>query len=275
MSRGGSELEHTVDRLFTAGHPLSPALANKLLAFGPVLEEPLLALIADDALFEADARGRGLAPVHALRLLGRMQATRAIPRMIEILAASDDATYAHGAAYHGLIDMGAAALEPCLAAHSSSDDEEARSSLVHVMAHLGTRDDRVYQLIVADLDDDPGLTGALLGEHGDPRGLPLIARVLDDLVAGTEAVIEDFADSQDVLELVAAIEHLGGTPHPAHLHLRDRVLADRRVRYGLDGVKRSPVRASDSPGRNDPCPCGSGRKYKKYHLPEDEAGEPD
>ena len=24
-------------------------------------------------------------------------------------------------------------------------------------------------------------------------------------------------------------------------------------------------------GRNDPCPCGSGKKYKKCHLPEDEA----
>ncbi|MBN2736994.1 MAG: SEC-C domain-containing protein [Spirochaetales bacterium] len=24
-------------------------------------------------------------------------------------------------------------------------------------------------------------------------------------------------------------------------------------------------------GRNDSCPCGSGKKYKKCHLPEDEA----
>jgi hypothetical protein len=24
------------------------------------------------------------------------------------------------------------------------------------------------------------------------------------------------------------------------------------------------------PGRNEPCRCGSGRKYKKCHLPEDE-----
>jgi uncharacterized protein YecA (UPF0149 family) len=24
------------------------------------------------------------------------------------------------------------------------------------------------------------------------------------------------------------------------------------------------------PGRNDPCWCGSGAKYKKCHLPEDE-----
>ena len=26
-------------------------------------------------------------------------------------------------------------------------------------------------------------------------------------------------------------------------------------------------------GRNDPCPCGSGKKYKKCHLTEDEAAK--
>ena len=26
-------------------------------------------------------------------------------------------------------------------------------------------------------------------------------------------------------------------------------------------------------GRNDPCPCGSGQKYKKCHLAEDEAAK--
>jgi hypothetical protein len=26
-------------------------------------------------------------------------------------------------------------------------------------------------------------------------------------------------------------------------------------------------------GRNDPCPCGSGRKYKKCHLVQDEAAQ--
>ena len=29
------------------------------------------------------------------------------------------------------------------------------------------------------------------------------------------------------------------------------------------------------PNRNDPCPCGSGRKYKKCHLEADEASERD
>jgi preprotein translocase subunit SecA len=31
-----------------------------------------------------------------------------------------------------------------------------------------------------------------------------------------------------------------------------------------------PARAVPRVGRNDPCPCGSGKKYKKCHMPADE-----
>src|SRR5258708_2364089 len=34
------------------------------------------------------------------------------------------------------------------------------------------------------------------------------------------------------------------------------------------------VRAGPRVGRNDPCPCGSGKKYKKCHLPLEEGGSP-
>jgi preprotein translocase subunit SecA len=30
-----------------------------------------------------------------------------------------------------------------------------------------------------------------------------------------------------------------------------------------DSAPQKPVRAEDTVGRNDPCPCGSGKKYKK------------
>jgi preprotein translocase subunit SecA len=31
------------------------------------------------------------------------------------------------------------------------------------------------------------------------------------------------------------------------------------------GNKPQPVRVEAKVGRNDPCPCGSGKKYKKCH----------
>ena len=46
--------------------------------------------------------------------------------------------------------------------------------------------------------------------------------------------------------------------------------------FGVDAVDDFSPFANDGPftpraGRNEPCPCGSGRKYKKCHLPTDEA----
>jgi len=32
-----------------------------------------------------------------------------------------------------------------------------------------------------------------------------------------------------------------------------------------DSVKQEPVRVGPKVGRNDPCPCGSGKKFKACH----------
>jgi len=39
-----------------------------------------------------------------------------------------------------------------------------------------------------------------------------------------------------------------------------------------DGAATPVTRAGPRVGRNDPCPCGSGKKYKKCHLPLEEGG---
>ena len=36
-------------------------------------------------------------------------------------------------------------------------------------------------------------------------------------------------------------------------------------------AKAEPARRTDRPGRNDPCWCGSEKKYKKCHFASDEA----
>ncbi len=45
---------------------------------------------------------------------------------------------------------------------------------------------------------------------------------------------------------------------------RERVAKVTGESAGSDGtVKKQPVKKGKKPGRNDPCPCGSGKKYKK------------
>ena len=38
-------------------------------------------------------------------------------------------------------------------------------------------------------------------------------------------------------------------------------------------VKKIPVRKEKKVGPNDPCPCGSGKKYKKCCMQKDKMGE--
>jgi uncharacterized protein YecA (UPF0149 family) len=39
---------------------------------------------------------------------------------------------------------------------------------------------------------------------------------------------------------------------------------DRYCRKRKAGTQ--PIRKAKEPGRNDPCPCGSGKKYKHCHI---------
>ena len=45
---------------------------------------------------------------------------------------------------------------------------------------------------------------------------------------------------------------------------RERVAKVTGESAGSDGtVKKQPIKKGQKVGRNDPCPCGSGKKYKK------------
>jgi preprotein translocase subunit SecA len=45
---------------------------------------------------------------------------------------------------------------------------------------------------------------------------------------------------------------------------------EREPASGQAVAVTEPVRSGPRVGRNDPCPCGSGKKYKKCHMPIDE-----
>jgi len=44
---------------------------------------------------------------------------------------------------------------------------------------------------------------------------------------------------------------------------REKVAEPLAASHGDDGPKKPVIRSNDKVGRNDPCPCGSGKKYKK------------
>ncbi|KKT33028.1 MAG: Protein translocase subunit SecA, partial [Candidatus Woesebacteria bacterium GW2011_GWB1_44_11b] len=62
-------------------------------------------------------------------------------------------------------------------------------------------------------------------------------------------------------ELAHRIFRIGISPRPEIPLERARTNIDRSDNIGLTG-NRGKI------GRNDPCPCGSGKKYKKCHYPQ-------
>ncbi|MBW2527693.1 MAG: YchJ family protein [Deltaproteobacteria bacterium] len=73
-------------------------------------------------------------------------------------------------------------------------------------------------------------------------------------------------DEQGVVEFVAHYEIKGR--EFAHHERAEFQKVRGKWRY-VDGemVKPKPVKVGPKIGRNDPCPCGSGKKYKKCCLP--------
>ena len=88
------------------------------------------------------------------------------------------------------------------------------------------------------------------------------AGVYFDALAGIEAL---------VLDEKALAEYLGDVAPGQTLQRDDLVdeacwaLQDLRLYWLEHRPKTAPVRVEPAPGRNDPCPCGSGRKYKRCH----------
>lgn len=88
----------------------------------------------------------------------------------------------------------------------------------------------------------------------------------------SHAITDD--DQEGWVEFIA---HFSEEGHPGQLHERSRFVREQGLWRYIDGTmnqhdaspttqpveRQTPVRNSVNVGRNDPCPCGSGKKYKK------------
>jgi SEC-C motif-containing protein len=82
-------------------------------------------------------------------------------------------------------------------------------------------------------------------------------------VVSTEAGGE--GDEQGIVEFIARFDVQGA---PQQHHERARFVRHNKKWMYMDGeeIKPQPIRrAAPRVGRNDPCPCGSGKKFKKCY----------
>ena len=104
-------------------------------------------------------------------------------------------------------------------------------------------------------------------ETGDAAGTLLLD------IGGTSGfgIKEKRADQGAPEHLIKDLWTLFKRRHDVETVLQQREAQIKAIGETLWLPVRKPVRATPKPRRNDPCPCGSGRKYKKCCLRKDSA----
>jgi hypothetical protein len=183
-----------------------------------------------------------------------------------------------------LLTLGLCAIDGCLEAYATTDDD-TRDSLAFVLGRCGMHDERIYAVLLDTLERSPELGANGLVDYGDPRALAALSQRFDALPIRDEG---SPVDNHVFVELRCAIEDLGGHLTGEQAAKAERADAPRRRFVAqLEGMREhaaappprvdpawSPPAVDRGPftrkprklGRNAPCWCGSGKKYKKCHL---------
>lgn len=165
-------------------------------------------------------------------------------------------------------------LDQILTEFDLCDDADDRILVAQRMLRMRSRDHRILQALLRLVDESPQAGAACVVEYGDAQAVEDLSRALDGLTARPVADCPLCAWG-DLVAVAHAIRDLGGKVTAEQQARIDGFLGsdawDRSRRAArAEPAVRAPAARAARPGRNDPCPCGSGRKYKRCHLAEDE-----
>ena len=255
----------------------------KALGLGHEHVSELIRMATDEALHTAPTTSRLVwAPVHAWWALAEMRATEAISPLLSLLrrVEENDDDWVSEDVPCVLAKIGPAALGPLTEYLADPGyGEWARVAAAKAIGLIGEEHPAVYDDCVArlcaQLEQFAGQTevlnafliSPLLDLHA-AQAAPFMEKAfaagcVDEMVQG------DWEDVQIELGLKQCREH----PRKPNMltELGDRLRAT--IAAHPDTPLDSPLSSSEEPwdstaepievGRNDPCPCGSGRKFKK------------
>lgn len=215
------------------------------------------------------------AAIRAVHLAAELRLAPVIPALVRCLALPDPVPL-RLAAQTALPRFGAAPREALVAALAACGTAErsAREGLAEALAHLPSDDARIRAALVRLLDDDPATAARLLAERGEWRAVADLSKALDRLVVAPVGDC-DLCNGEHLIAVATAIECLGGSlGGEQHARLDEALERGARlwVPFEEPAPAAAPARRAGRPGRNAPCHCGSGKKYKNCHLPADELG---
>jgi len=252
-SAAPADAVHLFTALRRAPEALPPALRQSILELGSSAIPDLIAILEDEDLASADSPNEGWSPIHAVDLLVELGAISAIRPMLEALRGGDGDDILSRRIAVRLPKLGPVTLEPILAELASTSDPDLRMTLCEMLAMLGVRDERIWQMLSNEFARAPVLYSSYMAEYGDERAIPMIQRAIYDFdPTGPWARL-------DLSDLIESYEELAGAVPD---EIGDHVDALLEI---LDPPKPIPA-VSKKVGRNDPCPCGSGQKHKRCCL---------
>ena len=274
------EAHRLIHELFAAGiDAVEPALIDRIVSCGADCTPLLLGVLnacGEDILHETD----DALVVRSLALLGEIGDPDALPALARFLALEDETL--GGAARWGFLRI--ARRRPA----------EALDVIRNLTAGAEALDLAALAQQLCLMPDNPGRSEALLGLavnlpelDDDERALVVVSMI-------TSAYIMDGAGGKGSSGgLAASIEARYGATlnREARKELNGiRAEIDAARAAGIDEEEAEPsiyevacdafeavdedepfVRQEPKIGRNDPCWCGSGKKYKKCHLDSDSA----
>lgn len=235
---------------------LNERVANRIVALGADAVMPLVRRI-EASLEAAD---ESWAPVHAATLLGLIGDARAVGPLVAAVERLEPSDALADTAVLALSKLGAAVVEPALDRALARDAHDVEIlPWLDVLAHCGVRDERIFVLLEKQLASFPDFAAGCFAAYGDARALPLLHDRLNRY-----SLVGEVDEDRVILDLADAISALGGELADVQQRKLDAYHEGRREALGQPAARR------ERPGRNEPCWCGSGTKYKKCHLREDQ-----
>jgi HEAT repeat protein len=297
------EIESLFQGLYEGEQALTPDLVEQFRAQRETVIPILRRLLHNWALYDTEGPGKGWVPIHAVHLLGELQAEEAVDDLVEVLAESKYDEIIRQTTVEALAQIGPAALPAALDFSRWSRRTGLQGEVAGLIGMIGRGDERAYPALRAfyeqtDWDGARTLAVDALALLGDQRAIPLLRSALD----------ERGLQPSDVASLAMALGELGVNieQEPAleqamrrvslysPEQLEPQLMEDdegqvHRIRQDAQGrplcpdcgmplveedgklvhAPQTPVHAKKKVRCNDPCPCGSGKKYTRCCLKKD------
>ena len=255
--------ESLLAALRQAGQHPDPALLGRIRALGPAVVPALIALATDQRLLWADSeRAEVWAPGHAARLLGELRAAEAVEPLLPLLELDQDWPREDLPEVFGRI--GEPAFQPLRRLlFDRGRDQFARVAAANGLMHLARQHRELRGRVIAALVDR--LQPSQTREADDATINGFLVSYLVDLhaVQAAPAIRQAYEQERVEVFIIGYDDVTKGLGLPAEPRLARRRPSARSFAARADPLRS--LRPPAQPGRNDPCPCGSGKKYKHCH----------